>query len=114
MKKFLVLYMAPAAGMKEWMQKPEADRKVEEDKMKSDWGVWTTANGGMIKETAGAGKTKRVTKDGVVDVANDVMLYSMVEGDSTDAVAELFKDHPHLGIPGATIDVMPANALPAM
>ena len=94
--------------------KPEAERKAVEDTMKAEWGVWMQANKSMIKETAGAGKTKRVSKEGAVDVANDVMLYSIVEGESAESVAALFQSHPHLGIPGSWIDVMPANSLPGM
>ena len=114
MKKYIVLYMAPAAGMEEWMKKPAEERKAEEDKMKSEWGVWMQAHGSQLKETAGAGKTKRVTKNGITDVKNDIMLYSMVEAESDEAAAALFADHPHFGMPDAWIDVMPANTLPSM
>jgi hypothetical protein len=111
MKKFLVLFMAPAASLAAWMQIPEETRGAEEAKMKGEWDVWMQAHGGMIKETAGAGKNIRVTKDGVSAVANDVMLYALVEGESHEAVAGMFTGHPHFGIPGAWIEVMPANVL---
>ncbi len=104
----------PSAGLGEWMKLPESQRKAEQDKMQGEWGVWMKANSAAVKETAGAGKTKRVTSSGVVDVANDVMLYSMVEAESDDAAAKMFEGHPHFGIPGAWIDVMPANMLPGM
>ncbi len=114
MQKFLVLYMAPATMMEEWMKKPEEERKAEEQKMQAEWGVWMAAHKDHLKQTAGAGKTKRVSKEGVMDTKNDIMLFSLVEGDGPDAVAEMFKDHPHFGIPGATIEVMPVNYLPGM
>ena len=114
MKRFLVLYMTAAAQLEEWMKTPEAERKDMENKMKTDWDTWMASHSSMIKETAGAGKTKRVTATGVEDVKNDVMLYSIVEAESQDAVTEAFKDHPHFGIPNAWIDVMPANVLPGM
>lgn len=114
MKKFLVLYMTPAAGMEAWMQKPLAERQPEEDKMKAEWGVWMQTNGSMIKETAGAGKNKRVTKSGVADVKNDIMLYSVVEAESHEAATKIFENHPHLAIPDAWIEIMPANSLPGM
>lgn len=114
MQKFLVLYMAPAASLDEWMKKPEEERKPEEAKMKADWDAWMSAHGSMIKETAGAGKMKKVTKGSVEDGRNDIMLYSIVEAESADAAAEAFKDHPHFGIPTAWIEVMPANQLPGM
>lgn len=114
MSKFLVLYMAPAESMKAWMAQPEDVRKVDQDKMKGEWDAWMKANGDKIAETAGAGKTKRVTSGGIEDVANDVMMFSMVEADSAETAAKLFEGHPHFGIPGASIDVMPVNYLPGM
>jgi hypothetical protein len=61
--------------------------------------------------TAGVGKTKRVSAQGVEDAKNDIMLYATIEADSHEAAADLFKGHPHFGIPGATIEVSPANPL---
>lgn len=114
MKKFLVLYLAPVSVLEEWMKKPEAERKVEEDKMKSDWDAWMKEHGAAVKETAGAGKTKRVTKDGTVDTKNNVMMFSMVEAESPEAAASMFEGHPHFGIPEASIEIMPANYLPSI
>lgn len=113
MQKFLVLYMAPAAEMEEWMKKPIEERKAAEDKMKADWDTWMAAHGAVAAGmTAGVGKTKRVSKEGVVDTKNDIMLSSMIEAESHEAAADMFKDHPHFGIPNATIEVMPLNVLP--
>lgn len=114
MSKFLVLYMAPAETMKAWMAQPEEARKADEEKMKGEWNAWMKTNAGKIGETAGAGKTKRVTAGGIEDVSNDVMLFSMVEAESTEAAAKIFEGHPHFGIPGAWIDIMPVNYLPGM
>lgn len=112
MQKFLVLYCMPNDGMREWMKKPEAERKAEEDAMKAEWDSWMKAHAGAVTETAGAGKTKRVTSAGSMDSANDVMLFSLVEAASQDEATKLFENHPHLKIPGSWIDVMPANYLP--
>ena len=111
MKKFLVLYMAPASVMQEWMKLPEAERKVAEDKMKGEWQVWMQEHAAMIKETAGAGKAMRITKEGAMDAANEIMLYSIVEAESAEAAAKIFEGHPHLGIPQASIEIMPANPM---
>ncbi len=111
MQKFLVLYMAPAATMEEWMKKPAEERKGDEEKMQADWKAWMQAHKTLTGMTAGTGKTKRVSKEGVMDVKNDIMLYGIAEGETPEAVADAFKDHPHFGIPGATIEVMPINAL---
>ena len=111
MKNFTVLYMAPATTMAEWMQKPEAERKEAEAKMKADWDTWMAAHKDTILNTITLGKTKRVSEKGVEDVKNDMMMSSYVQGESAEAVADIFKDHPHFGIPGATIEIMEARQM---
>ncbi len=106
MKHFTVIYMAPALVLAEWMQKPEAERKGEETKMKADWDTWTADHKDMILNSIALGKTKRVSGGGVEDIKNDMMISSYVQGESAEAVAEAFKNHPHLAIPGATIEIM--------
>ncbi len=98
--------MAPAATMAEWMKRPEAERKDEEAKMKADWDAWMAAHKDTVLNTIALGKTKRVSASGIEDVKNDMMLSSYVQGESAEAVAELFKNHPHFTIPGATIEIM--------
>jgi len=114
MARFIALYIAPADVMDVWMQTPVEERAAQETKMKSDWDAWMAENGSAITETAGAGKTKRVSADGVADVRNDIMLYSIVESESHEEAAALFAGHPHFQIPGASIEVMTANVLPGM
>jgi hypothetical protein len=115
MQKFLVLYMAPVANLEEWMKQDESVRKADEDKMKAEWDAWMLEHGKLLTGgTFGAGKTKRATKGLVSDVKNDVMLVSILEAESQAALAEAFVDHPHFGIPGGWIDVMPMNDISAM
>lgn len=106
MDKFLVMFIAPVTVMDEWMQKPEEERNAGMKKMKEEWDAWTEAHKDMIKETNGAGKTKRVTGTGVEDTRNDLMMYSIVEAESHEAAAKAYEGHPHFDIPGATIEVM--------
>ncbi|MCI0597757.1 hypothetical protein L0Y34_01660 [Candidatus Parcubacteria bacterium] len=107
--KFLVTYQMPHAGLDEWMKKPEADRKTEEQKMMEEWNAWMAAHKDAVVETAGVGKPKRVTKGNIEDARNDLMMYSFVEAESLEKAAEMFKDHPHFGIPGGVIEVMGVN-----
>ncbi len=115
MQKFLVVYLAPIEGMEEWMKIDPEKRKAEEDKMKADWDQWMDRHKEKFtEETTAIGKTKRVTKDGVVDTKNNMMMYSIVEAQSHDEAAALFIDHPHFGIPDATIEIMPVTRLSEM
>ena len=115
MKKFLVLYMAPAFNLEQWLKIAPEERKLDEATMKVGWDAWIAEHRAILTGvTAGAGKTKRVTADGIEDVKNDVMLYSIVEAGSHEEAAEAFKAHPHFGIPSSWIDIMPINPLSGM
>ena len=115
MKNFLVLYMAPARVLEEWMAKDAEYREAEEKKMQVEWGQWVETHKDIFTgPTAGAGKTKRITATGVEDVKNDIMIFSIVAAESQDAAVEIFKGHPHFGIPEATIEIMPVNYMPGM
>ncbi len=111
MQKFIVLFLAPAAIMAEWMQLDPSVRAAEEKKMREEWNTWMAAHADLIRETQAAGATKRITAEGVTDAKNDLMLYSIVEAASHEAAALAFVGHPHFGIPEATIEVMPIRAM---
>ncbi len=107
--KFFVTYQMPHTGLDEWMKLPEEERKAQEQQMQNEWNAWMAGHANAITDTAGVGKPKRITKEGITDSRNDIMMYSYVEADSIEAAAEMFKDHPHFGIPGSWIEVMPVN-----
>ncbi len=111
MKHFAIMYIAPIDTMAEWMKKPEDERKEADTKMRADWDVWMAAHKDALLNTIALGSTKRVSAMGVEDVKNGMMLSSYVQGESAEAVAEMFKDHPHFGIPGATIEIMEARQM---
>jgi hypothetical protein len=107
--KFFVTYQMPHQGLDAWLQLPEEKRKEEEMRMQSLWNEWMDKHKSRISETAGVGKPKRITKAGITDFRNDIMMYSFIEAESIEVASELFKDHPHFGIPGAWIEVMAVN-----
>ncbi len=109
MKKFFVTYQMSHTELDQWMKLPEAERKAQELQMQSEWNAWMAAHKSSITETAGVGKPKRITADGIEDSRNDIMMYSFVEAESLEAAADMFKNHPHFGIPGAWIEVMSVN-----
>ncbi len=103
--------MMPVAGLEMWMGKPEEERKEQEDTLKADWDAWLKAHKGSVLNTIALGHTKRVSASGVEDTKNGLMLSSYVTAESLEAAAEIFKDHPHLKIPEATIEIMETNEL---
>jgi hypothetical protein len=114
MKKYFALFMIPAAAVDEWKKntKPQ-EMKAAEQKMMGEWEKWMKAHHeDLVDEGAPLGKTKRVSSDRISDVRNDLNWYSIVEAESHDAAAKLFKDNPHLQIPGSSIEVMEIPASP--
>lgn len=107
--KFFVTYQMPHEGLDVWMALPEEERKAQELEMQSQWNEWLSQHKDAVIETAGVGRPKRVSKSGTEDARNDLMMYSFVEAESIDAAAKMFEQHPHFGIPGAIIEVMPVN-----
>lgn len=99
----------PHTGLDAWMQLPEEERKAQETEMQTEWNAWMENHKDVIVETAGVGKPKRITANGGEDARNDIMMYSFIEADSLEAAADLFKGHPHFGIPGGWIEVMSVN-----
>jgi hypothetical protein len=113
MKKFLVLYLIPPSVMDEWMKKPAEARKSEEEKVSGDMQKWMVRHSGLFTDRgAGLGKTLRVTQGGTSEARNALVMYAIIHGDSREAVATEFQDHPHLQIPEASIEVMELFAMP--
>ena len=111
MNTFIVEFIMPTSQIDEWMKVPEDQRKIEEQKMNDAWGVWMGAHGSMVKETQMVGKVKRVSASGVEDTRNDLMMYSIVEAESAEAIAEAYKDHPHLTMPHASLEIMSIKSM---
>jgi len=58
------------------------------------------------------GKNKRVSASGVADMRNDVGGYSIVEANTHDEAAQLFRDNPMLQMPGAYVEVLEIMPMP--
>lgn len=112
MKQFLVLYLMPHDDIGQWMKTDESVRKKAEEEMKQAWDAWVLAHKDIFVETGGAGQAMKVTKGSSGPSRNDIMLYSLVRGESKESVAKIFEDHPHFGVPTAWIEVMECNVLP--
>jgi hypothetical protein len=113
MKKFLAIYMADGAEFERMMRSstPEQQRKGMEA-----WMKWMNENKASIVEGgAPLGKTKRADARGVSDTKNNMGGYSIVQAEAHEAAAKLFgKDHPHLHVPGAWVEILEIMPLPGM
>jgi hypothetical protein len=112
-KKFMVLYMASAADFEKMMKNstPEQQKKGMDG-----WMKWMDANKkSLVDGGAPLGKTKRVDSKGTSNTKNEVGGYSIVQAESHDAAAKIFgKEHPHLQMPGAWIEIVEIMPIPGM
>ena len=111
MAKFMTLFLADQAVLGQMMKKPPEELKGVMD----EWMAWYKANEKALAD-AGAplGKTKRLDAKGLADSKNGITGYSVIEAESFEAAAKLFKNHPHLKTPGCTIDLLELREMPAM
>ena len=113
MNKFMVLYMANGAEFEKMMKTstPEQQKKGMEG-----WMKWMGDHKASIVEGgAPLGKTKRVDSKGASDAKNDIGGYSIVQAETADDAAKLFgKDHPHLQMPGAWVEIIEVRHIPGM
>jgi len=113
MKKFMALYMASGPEFERMRQNftPEQQKKGMDA-----WMKWISANKASIVEGgAPLGKTKRVDSSGASNTRNEIGGYSVVQAESHDAATKIFgKDHPHLQMPGAWIEILEIMPLPEM
>jgi hypothetical protein len=113
MKKFMVLYMASAADFEKMMKNSTPERQK---KGMDAWMKWMGKNKkSLVDGGAPLGKTKRVDAKGASNTKNEVGGYSIVQARSHDDAAKMFgKDHPHLQMPGAWIEIVEIMPIPGM
>lgn len=112
MAKFLAIY----TGTPQTMQAAMAEGKVDEAAAMASWSDWMERHGARIVDAGGPlGKTKRIGRDGVSDITNAMAAYAIIDADSHEAAAEMFRDHAHFTLfPGEAVEVMPILDIPGM
>lgn len=111
MKKFLVLYKAPLASFEQMMKATPEQQKAGMDAWMA-WGAKAAAS--IVDMGAPLGKTLKVTPAGASPTRNDLGGYSIMQGESKEAVAETLKGHPHFMTPDGTIEVVELMPMPGM
>ncbi len=111
MKKYLVLYKAPASAF-------EQMKKSTPEQQKAGMEAWTTwgkkAASSIVDMGAPLGKSLRVTKAGASPTTNDLGGYSILQAESKEALAETLKQHPHFMMPDGSIEIVELVAIPGM
>ena len=116
MKKFMAVYMGSAAALEasEWHGATEARRKELEAEGIEAWGKWVVAHSESIIDPGNPlGKTRRISRQGVADISNEMTAYTIVQAESHEVAASIFLGHPHFMIfPGDSIEVMECLPMP--
>jgi len=110
MKKFLVLYKAPASSFEQMMKASPEQQKAGMDA----WMAWSkSAAASIVDMGAPLGKAVRVTKGGGPTPAiNDLGGYSILQAESKEALAGTMKGHPHFMMPEGTIEIVELMPMP--
>ena len=111
MKKFLVLYRAPTSAFEQMKNSTPEQQKAGMDA----WMAWSKKAAASIVDLGSPlGKSVRVTTAGAAQASNDLGGFSILQGESKEAVAEALKGHPHLMMPEGSIDIIDVMPMPGM
>ncbi len=116
MKRFMAVFTGSPTSFEGYARRfaSEEERKANDRKGMDAWFAWAEKHAGSIVEGGGPlGRTKRVTKDGIGDVRNNLAAFTIVEAESQEAAAKMFLDHPHFTIfPGDGVEIMECLPIP--
>jgi hypothetical protein len=109
MPKYVVLYNAPISASE---QMASNDPAMAEQVMKA-WNDWSAkAGSGIVDLGLPLGNGQKVTSSGAKDAGTETSGYSILQASNMDAAVELLEGHPHLQMPGASIEIYETLELP--
>jgi hypothetical protein len=109
LKRFMVLYNSSVSATEQMANSTPEQRQAGMEA----WMAWANKAGEAIVDFgAPVQAANRVTPDGVAQSSSQASGYSLLQGNSADEIDALLKDHPHLKMPGASIDVLEALPMP--
>ena len=118
MKTFMAVYTGTPDAFEIYQKQfPDPEkRKANEEAGMEAWMKWGETHAKSIVDNgAPLGRTKRVTRDGIADIRNNVAGYTIVKAESQEAAAKLFVGHPHFTIfPGEGVEIMECLPMPEM
>lgn len=111
MARYLAIYIGTAS--EETKAAQPIDAATQQAGMKA-WGQWATRNASaIVDQGAPLGRTKIVNRAGISDTRNQLTGYAIVEANSLDEAAAVFRAHPHFSVfPGDRIEVIECLDMP--
>jgi len=111
MKKFVVLYIAAQSAQ---AQMAESSPEAAQEGMKAWMGWAERAGDGIVDMGNPLGAGKEITATGTSDSSNGVAGYGILQAEDLAEAQALLDGHPHLMMPGASIQVYESLDLPGM
>jgi len=109
MKKFLVLYKAPAASFAQMMK---ATPEQQQAGMQA-WMSWGQKASASIVDMGGPlGKSLLVTPSEAKPASNEYGGYSILQAESKEALAQTLNGHPHFMTPDGSIEIVEVMPIP--
>jgi hypothetical protein len=110
-KKFVVLYIAPQSAQ---AQMAESSPEAAQEGMKA-WMTWAERAGdGIVDLGTPLGTGKDITATGSSETNTGVGGYTILQADDLAGAEALLDGHPHLMMPGASIQVYETLDIPGM
>lgn len=109
MKKFVVLYIAAQSAQ---AQMAESTPEAAQEGMKA-WMEWAgRAGDGIVDMGTPLGTGKEITATGSSEATTGVAGYGILQAEDLAGAEALLEGHPHLMMPGASIQVYESLDLP--
>jgi hypothetical protein len=111
MAKFMVVYRSQMSAEEQMAGADPAQAQAGMDA----WMTWAKEAGEAIVDLGmPLGGGRHLDGSGATDSDTDAAGYSILQAGSLDDVAKLLERHPHLMVPGNSLDVLPILAMPGM
>lgn len=111
MPNYVVLYNAPVSASDQ-MENNDPDMAAAAMQAWNDWAA--KVGSGMVDLGTPLGNGRTVTASGAGAADTEVAGYSILTADDVDAAVALLDGHPHLQMPGASIEVHETIEIPGM
>jgi hypothetical protein len=111
MARFMVLYRLEFSAEEQMANADPAQAQAGMDA----WMAWANEAGEAIVDLGmPLGSGRHLDGSGATQSDTDAAGYSILQADSLDHVGKLLERHPHLLVPGNSLDVLPILAMPGM
>ena len=102
MPNYVVLYNSPVSASAQ-MENNDPDMAAAVMQAWTDWA--TRAGSGIVDLGTPLGNGRRLTSGGAAEADTEVAGYSILQAADIDAAVGMLDGHPHLQMPGSSIEV---------